>query len=324
MRATAVAPANIAFIKYWGKSNAALNLPLNDSVSMNLSAAHTTTTVEFIPDLAKDEVRINGEPAIGREQERVSRHLDRIASYLSVDRVRAKVESKNSFPTASGIASSASGFAALTLAAAVALGKQLSEKEISILARQGSGSACRSIPGGFVKWQKGSNNEDSFAFSLYPADYWKLHDFIVIFDQGKKKILSSEGHELAATSPLLPSRLAYLPNMTREIEQALVDKDFTKLGSITEADTMSMHAIMLTSQQALLYWEPETVVLMRQVYEWRQSGLEVYFTIDAGSSVHVICQENDALELQEKLSFFAGAKQIIVNVPSGGTRLKIG
>lgn len=320
MRATAIAPANIALIKYWGKRDAALNLPLNDSISLNLSAAATTTTVEFVDQLA-DEMRINGQDISGAELEKISRHLDLIAAKLGVERARARMSSSNSFPTASGIASSASGFAALTAAAVSALGHELPEKELSILARRGSGSACRSIPDGFVKWNRGHADNDSFAYSLYPANYWAIRDVVAIFGQEKKKVSSSAGHEIAATSPLLPCRVRFVERSIGEIEQSLADRDFTKFGTILESDGLNMHAVMLTSRPAIMYWQPETVALMHQVYDWRRSGLEAYFTIDAGPNVHVICQEKDAADCRAKLAVFPGVREIIENVPAQGVRL---
>src|SRR5690348_6851267 len=169
MKATAIAPANIAFIKYWGKKDAGLRLPYNPSISMNLNGATTTTTVEFSGSNTKDSVELLEEGGFHQEETiRVIQHLDIIRQKAGV-KTYARVATKNTFPRATGAASSASGFAALTVAAAEALGMKLSEKELTMLARLGSGSACRSIPDGFVKWEAGETSEASFAHSLYPA-----------------------------------------------------------------------------------------------------------------------------------------------------------
>ena len=169
MKATAIAPSNIAFIKYWGVKDEILRLPKNGSISMNLSNLLTTTTVEFNSNLTEDEISIN-ETKESKEQNRVEEHLDRIRKLANLSQ-KAKVVSQNNFPTATGLSSSASGFAALSLAGAKAAGLNLSEKDLSILARQGSGSACRSIPDGFTEWLDGDTSETSYAVSLFPPDY---------------------------------------------------------------------------------------------------------------------------------------------------------
>src|SRR3989344_2976508 len=155
MKETAIAPSNIAFTKYWGRKDELLRLPENGSVSMSLSNLLTTTTVEFSKDYEKDEVIINGKTPKDIEIERVVTHLDRVRKLAKIN-LKAKVSSNNNFPIAVGLSSAASGFAALTLAASKAAGLNLSEKELSILARQASGSACRSIPNGFVEWLDGN------------------------------------------------------------------------------------------------------------------------------------------------------------------------
>lgn len=321
MNAKAIAPANIAFIKYWGKRDAQLNLPTNDSISMNLSNARTVTEVEFSTDFRRDKFWLNGKKRDGNELEKVSRQLDRIAEQAGKKRLFAKVESENSFPTGSGIASSASGFAALTVAAASALQLELTEQELSILARQGSGSACRSIPDGFVKWNQGESDESSFAVSLFPPEYWLIHDLIAIVDENRKQMTSSEGHELAPTSPLFASRLEYLPGAIGEIERAFSQKDFTCFGEIIEAEALSMHAVMMTSQPSLLYWSSNTVALMQAIRQWRKEGVEAYFTIDAGPNVHIICEDKNAVTVKEKLLTFPGVGSVLDNLPTEGAKL---
>lgn len=178
MKATAVAPSNIAFIKYWGTKDDVLRLPKNGSISMNLSNLLTTTTVEFNPDFYQDIVTVDNEQKV-IEGNRVIKHLDRIRSLAKID-YKAKVVSNNNFPSSKGLSASASGFAALTVAGAAAAGLKLSEEELSILARQGSGSACRSIPDGFVEWLDGDTSETSYSVSLYKPDYWDIVDIVEI------------------------------------------------------------------------------------------------------------------------------------------------
>ena len=187
MKATAVAPSNIAFIKYWGKKNEKLRLPTNGSISMNLSNLHTTTTVEFNKDLDDDTVIINRQQVDSLKKDRVIKHLDRIRKMAKIN-LRAKVVSQNNFPMGGGLSSSASGFAALTVAGSSAAGLRLSEKELSILARYASGSSCRSIPDGFVEWLGGNSKETSYAISLYRPSYWGICDVIVVVDTKEKEV----------------------------------------------------------------------------------------------------------------------------------------
>jgi diphosphomevalonate decarboxylase len=161
--ATAQASPNIAFIKYWGNRDDSLRIPSNGSISMNLEGLYTRTTVSFQPSLPFDELIINGHEVTGAGLARISYILDIIRGMANI-RERAEVMSENNFPSGTGIASSASAFAALALAGSKAAGLSLSEQELSRLARRGSGSASRSIPSGFVEWQAGTNDEDSFAF----------------------------------------------------------------------------------------------------------------------------------------------------------------
>ena len=302
MKATAVAPANIAFIKYWGKKDSALRLPTNPSISMNLSSCLTTTTVEVSADFSEDTV------TEGFDKKRIVAHLDRIRKIAGVTE-RAHVTTKNSFPTATGVASSASGFAALTIAGAAALGLQLSEKELTKLARLGSGSACRSIPDGFVKW------EEEVAWSLYPPEYWDLCDILVIVGEKTKDVSSSEGHERAETSPFFNERLAAIPKRIGRIEMAFKNKDFQALGEVIEEDCLDMHHVMQTQNPPLYYWNDDTVRIMELI---KQRTVPAYFTIDAGPNVHIICEakSEDAVK-----KLFEKKFKIIVNKPAKGAHL---
>lgn len=301
MKATAIAPANIAFIKYWGRKDAKLRLPYNPSISMNLSECVTTTTVEFSRDFEADSV------TEGFGTERILKHIDRMRK-LAGSNEKVRVITQNSFPKSTGIASSASGFAALTVAAAAALGLTLSEKELTMLARLGSGSACRSIPDGFVKW------EGEFAYSLYPPDYWDLRDILVIIENKAKDVSSSAGHDAAPTSPLFQKRLQALPSRIARCEHALRTKDFIALGQVIEEDCLDMHRVMQTQTPPLYYWNENTKLVMRDI---KKSGLPVYFTIDAGPNVHVICEAKDEKRVVECLKNW----KIIVNKPAEGAHL---
>ena len=320
MKATAFAPANIAFIKYWGKSDTLLRIPTNPSISMNLSAATTTTTVEFSDAFDQDMVTLIDGDFSQSEKQKVIAHLDRIRKLAKVS-MKAKVVTKNSFPKGAGVASSASGFAALTLAGCLAAGMSLSEKELTVLARIGSGSACRSVPDGFVKWVGGSTSEESFAYSLYPAKYWDLRDVLVVVDDKEKAVATTAGMEAATTSPFWHNRLKTVNERISLVECALATKDFRLLGTTIEEECLDMHHVMQTQASPICYWNDSTKEIMNAVMTWRKSGLPVYFTIDAGPNVHLICQELDEQAVVKKAQTVEGVRQIVVNRPSQGAHM---
>lgn len=320
MKATAQAPSNIAFIKYWGKRDEKLRIPANSSISMNLSNTYTTTTVDFDTSYKVDTFFLEGKRVTGEEALRVFKHLDRLRNLAKMN-LRAKVTSSNTFPKASGIASSASGFAALTLAASRAAGLTLNTKDLSILARIGSGSACRSIPDGFVEWKTASDSNKSYAVSLHPPDYWAICDLVAIVGTKTKKVSSSEGHALAESSPFYKTRLQSMPKKIREIKTALKKRDFTKFGEVLEAEAVSMHTVMMTSNPPLFYWLPATLKVMQEVWSLRDRGVECYFTIDAGPNIHVICEFKNAKGIQTALSKVKGVKSVLLNKPAPGARL---
>ena len=320
LKASAMAPANIGLIKYWGKRNEKLRLPFNSSISMTLSGCVTITTVEFSSKFKQDSFKILGSEARKKEAERVFKHLDRIRKKAGV-KLKARVVSKNNFPKKAGIASSASGFAALTLAAVQALSLDLSEKELSILARQGSGSACRSIPAGFVEWKAGKKSEDSYAFSLHAEDYWDLRDLVVVVENLEKKIGSTTAMKLSLNNPYFQVRLKQVPERIKQLKKALQEKDFPALGKIIEEDTVDLHAVIMTSKPAILYWNRATMDLIQKVYLWREQGLAVYFSIDAGSNVHLLCEKKDEARLKKEVRKVPGVKRIISNRPAKGARI---
>jgi diphosphomevalonate decarboxylase len=319
MKATAVVPSNISFIKYWGRKDEALRLPENGSISMNLSNLLTTTTVEFNPDFKVDLVTINSEKE-ENEGSRVIKHLDRIRRLAKIN-YKAKVVSKNNFPTGTGLSSSASGFAALTLAASKAAGLSLSEKELSILARQGSGSACRSIPDGFVEWLDGDTSETSYAVSIFPPDYWDIVDVVAIVSKNKKEVSTTEGQQFARSSPFFPVRLSKIKEKIKLIKKYIQEKNFPLFGELIEQEALELHAIMLTSIPSLIYWLPATVSVMHAVQKWRNDGLEVYFTVNTGQNIHLICQKKDAELVSKRASKVPEVRKIVINYPSVGARI---
>lgn len=320
MKATAIAPSNIAFTKYWGRKDEVLRLPMNGSTSMTLSNLLTTTTVEFSPDYLRDEVTINGEGIEAGDSDRVILHLDRIRELAGID-LRARVVSNNNFPAGTGLASSASGFAALTLATSKAAGLNLSEKELSILARQGSGSACRSIPSGFVEWLDGDTSNTSYAVQIFPPNHWAIADVVAIVSQGKKEVSSSIGHQAATSSPFMATRVSRMKDKNEHFKQLIKEKDFEKFGELLEQEALEFHAITLTQTPPLIYWLPTTVLLMKSVHAWRKAGLLVYFTLDTGQDIHLFCEQKNVERVGAKLEKLEEVKNIIINAPGQGTRL---
>jgi len=319
MKATATAPSNIAFIKYWGKKDENLKLPENGSLSMNLSDLSTTTTVEFSSDFENDEIIINGKKD-EIEGNRAVKHLDRIR-ILAGTAQKAKVVSENNFDTGTGLSSSASGFAALSFAAARAAGLNLTEKELSILARQGSGSACRSIPDGFVEWLNGNSSETSYAVSLFSPDWWDIADIVVVVNTGKKEVSTTEGMKTTITSPFFKTRLDNIKEKILTAKKLLKEKNFISFGELVEAEALELHAIMLTSNPSLIYWTPGTLKMMKLVKKWRKEDLPVYFTINTGQDIHLIVEGINKDHVVEKLKEVEEVRNIIVNKPAKGARL---
>lgn len=319
LTATALAHPNIAFIKYWGNRSDPLRLPANGSISMNLDQLATRTTVTFSSQLSTDTLQLNGNPAPLPALQRVSRFLDQVRALAGCSYFAAVV-SENNFPTGAGIASSASAFAALALAASRAAGLSLDEPQLSRLARLGSGSACRSIPGGFVEWQPGAGNADSFAFSLHPADHWDLVDCIAVIAAGHKTTGSTEGHASAGSSPLQAARVCDAPRRLALCRSALRQRDFAALAEVVELDSSLMHAVMMTSQPPLFYWEPASLEIMKRVPEWRRAGLPACFTLDAGPNVHVITLREHSPAVTQRLSELPGVQQVLVAVVGGPAR----
>lgn len=322
---TAIAPANIAFIKYWGMRDATATLPYNGSLSMNLDACLTTTTVTLDDALDSDEVVLAlfqqpALPATGRARERVVQHLDRLRQ-LADSTSRVRVESHNNFPADAGIASSAAGFAALTLAAAVAFGLPLELDSLSRLARlSGSGSAARSIPTGFVEWVNG-DDATSLARSIAAPQHWDLADVVAVVDTRPKKVGSAENHHLAATSPYFVSRLHELETRLPATRAAILARDFEQLALHTEADAISMHAICMTQVPPSFYWSPATLAVMLAVREWREQGLPACYTMDAGANVHVICEGSYRAEVERRLQAMPDVQFTIANGVGAGARL---
>lgn len=305
-KTTVSAPANIAFIKYWGARDLERALPLNSSVSMTLERCVTQCTAEMIRG-NQDEVWL-AEPSGGFTApsaeflRRVQLHLDRMRKWAGSDG-RFRVATRNTFPSAAGLASSASGFAALTLATAGALGRGSTPTgEMSRLARtSGSGSAARSVLGGYVEWVAAEDEERSRAVQLADAESWDLRDVIAVVEIGPKAVPSVEGHRLALTSPYLARRLELLPERLAKVRRAIAERDLALLGPVLEEEAVDLHLIAMSSRPPVFYWAPGTVAVLRTVRELRQEGLAAWATMDAGANVHVICDAASEEDVAERL-----------------------
>ncbi len=316
-QSTALAHPNIAFIKYWGNQNDELRLAANSSLSMNLDGLYTRTSVRFDPGLSGDEFHLNEQSVWGRGLDRVSLFLNYVRALAGIA-LPARVTSSNNFPTGAGIASSAAAFAALALAASTAAGLQLDERSLSRLARLGSGSACRSIPAGYVEWHAGTSDGDSYATSIAPAEHWDLVDCIAILSSGHKSVGSTEGHAAAPTSPLQAARLADASRRLEIARRAVLERDFPSFAEIVEHDSTMMHAVMMTSQPPLFYWEPLSLGIMKAVPLWRRDGLPCCYTLDAGPNVHVLCPAPAVGDVVARLQTMLGQRARVLTARPGG------
>lgn len=319
MKSTAIATSNIAFTKYWGRKDETLRLPINGSVAMTLSNLLTTTTVEFDDKLKKDDITINNDKN-EKEVEKVIKHLNRIRKLAGIETF-AKVVSVNSFPTGTGLSSSSSGFAALTVAAADAAGLKLSEKELGILSRQASGASIRSIPGGFVEWLDGDTSEASYAKTIFTKDHWGIADVVAVVSKERKDVATSQGHEGANTSPFMEARIAKMKQKNETVKKLINEKNFKEFGEFIEAEALELHAIYMTQTPSLIYLTPKSLMVIKMCKKWRSEGLPVYFTVNTGQDVHLIVEKENVEKLQNKLKEISEVKEVIVNYAGDGTNL---
>lgn len=324
MKATAIANSNIALVKYWGKRDERLFLPMNSSVSMTLDKLNTITTVEFEKKYSSDKVFLDGKKSSREDTLKISRHLDLIRK-ITKRKEKARVESQNNFPTSAGLASSASGFAALTLAATNALGVTFDKKHLSIIARQGSGSACRSIFGGFVEWRRGEKKDgsDSFAVQIAKPGFWKEFCMLVaVVTSEEKKVKSREGmRQTVSTSPMYKGWIETIERDLRAVKNGIIEKNFSVVGKTAELNALKMHATMITSNPPIIYWNPATVGVINLVQELRENGAECYFTIDAGPQVKVLCLQQNAKRIEKKVKGIESVKETILCKPGKGALL---
>lgn len=286
--AVAFAPTNIALCKYWGKRDAELNLPVTSSLSISLGQKGATCTLRAT-DLAQDSYSLNGKtmPLSSPFAQRLNAYLNLFRGSLGC---HFQVEMQMNIPYAAGLASSACGFASLLLALNDFFGWNLESRELSILARLGSGSACRSITPGFVEWRAGSSMDgmDSYGESL--ATHWpELCVGLLVLNEGEKPLASRVAMErTAATSPLYSAWPAKVERDLAMLKRAIEKKDFQLLGETAESNALTMHALMLSAWPPISYALPQTLLAMQMVWRLRQEGVAVYLTQDAGPNLKLL------------------------------------
>jgi diphosphomevalonate decarboxylase len=321
---TAVAGTNIALVKYWGKRDAALNLPATGSLSLTLDKLGTRTSVVFDDARgAVDRVVFDGAPAPPAFAARVSAFLDRVRARAGTG-ARARVTTDNSVPTAAGLASSASGFAALAVAASRAAGLALAPAELSALARLGSGSAARSIFGGFAEMARGTapDGADAVAHPLAAGEGWDVRLVVAVTARGEKPLGSTAAMELTArTSPFYAAWVAAAEADLGAARAAIGARDLAALGAVAERSALRMHATALAAEPAIIYWNPATLAAMEAVRALRARGTPVYFTIDAGPHVKALCAADDADAVAAALAAVPGVLRAIVAAPGPGARV---
>lgn len=315
MKAAARAHANIALIKYWGKADSGpLNIPAVGSISITLDALWSDTEVHFDESLSADELTLDGRRR-PEQLSRVGRCLDLLRGRAGVERA-ARVTSRNNFPTGAGLASSASGFAALTAAAGRALNLVLSTRELSIIARQGSGSAARSVFGGFAEMRAGSlqDGTDSYAEALMPAEAWPLEVVIAVTERAEKQVSSRAGMARSeATSPYYPAWVAGSPADLRLGREAVLNRDFEKLADVAERNCLGMHGAAMAAQPPLFYWNAATVACLQVVRELRRSAVPVFFTIDAGPQLKAVCAPGASAQVRSVLEAIPGVVDVLAS-----------
>ena len=319
MQAVATAHPNVALIKYWGKRAAVGNLPATGSLSLALGGLSTETLVRFEAGRQGDRVLLDDREDT-ETSARVTACLDLLRSEAGV-KDGAVVESRNDFPTGAGLASSASGFAALVVAAASALGLQLPLARLAEIARAGSGSAARSLLGGIVLLKNRGATTDCTQLAA-PAD-WPLEIVVAVTATGQKAISSRQGMALSEqTSPYYP---AWVESHAADLEAGLAavrNRDFFALAELAEHNCLKMHAVMLSTRPPLIYWTPATLACLQRVGTLRAGGVPVFYTIDAGPQLKAVCLPEAASEVAAALAAVDGVHQVLRSPLGEGARLR--
>jgi len=305
-KSSAIAYPIQGLIKYHGLKDEKLRIPFNDSISVCVAPFRTHTTIEFSNQFQQDSVEIDGKIVSGREHERVLDVVNRVREVAKVS-LSFQMKSVNNFPSNIGLGASSSGFAALAKSAADALSLNLSLKDLSRIARIGAGSASRAVTGGFSYWAGGDSDETSFSYPLASIDDVPL-GIIVVFIEAYKQ--TENAHKEVVTSPFHLPRIEYVGNALNQMVQAIQNKDVEKIGWLAEYDTLNLHAVTMTGENASIHWRPETVRLMLEIRKMRNEGLPVFFSIDTGATVYVNTYQNLSEEIENRLRSLGFRTQI--------------
>ncbi|KRO04434.1 phosphomevalonate kinase [Levilactobacillus paucivorans] len=317
---TARAHTNIALVKYWGKADTEFILPQTSSLSLTLDQFYTDTTVEFDEHLSADEVTLNDQRLSEKASQKVHTFLN-LVRQMTAGTSFARVSSTNHVPTAAGLASSASAFAALAGAASKAAGLNLDKPALSRLARRGSGSATRSIYGGFVEWQAGHDDADSYAVPIAEQVDWPLAVVALVLDPHHKKVSSRQGMQSSVTtSPYYAAWRDVVAQDLAAIKPAIRDHNFQVLGEILESNAMRMHALTLSAQPPYTYFNGDTLMAMDAVRELRDQGVPCYYTLDAGPNLKIFCEKPAVPAIKQRFSELFGATNVIVAHPGPGLK----
>ncbi|MDH3638825.1 MAG: diphosphomevalonate decarboxylase [Gammaproteobacteria bacterium] len=322
MQASAQAQPNVALVKYWGKRDTELNIPAVASLSVTLDALWTRTRVTFDPALDEDVLRVGGQSDTPSNQvERTTRCLDQLRRLAGID-TRAHIDTENNFPTGAGLASSASGFAALVTAGAEALGLKLTAAQRSALARQSSGSAARSIFGGFVELDPDSGALNGTATPLLAPEAWRLEVTIAVTSKQPKALGSTDGMNLTArTSDYYDAWVGTARGDLHAARRAVAERDFDSLARVSERSCLKMHGLMLSADPGLIYWNGVTVECIREIRALRHAGVPVFFTIDAGPQVKAISLPGAAAQVRDALRTVPGVLDVMHSGLGQGARL---
>lgn len=318
---TAKAHTNIALVKYWGKKDEQLIIPQNSSLSLTLDEFYTETSVAFDDTLTTDTVQFDDQLLNPQASQKITTFLDVVRQLAGIT-TRANVITHNHVPTAAGLASSASGFAALAGAASRAAGLTLNRRDLSRLARRGSGSATRSIYGGFAAWQMGEDDQTSYAYPIAEQVDWDIVVIALVLTTAQKKVSSRDGMRLAVnTSPFYPTWVQSSQADFKTIETAIASRDFETLGHTSEQNAMRMHALTLSSDPSFSYFNADSLKAMALIRELRAAGIACYFTMDAGPNIKILCQGQDAPTVMTHFQQAFGPESVVLTRPGNGIQI---
>jgi phosphomevalonate decarboxylase len=295
MKGSATAHPIQGLIKYHGLKDELLRIPFHDSISVSTTPTVSHTTIEF-GRFKKDTASVDGKSLAGRELERVASVVDEVRKRSGVDS-KFRMVSKNNFPSNVGLGASASGFAALSLAACKAAGLKLSLEQMSVIARRGAGSATRSVTGAFSRWKAGHEDEESYSYQI-ESERFQMGIVVALIPAFK---YTESAHKAVLGSPFFHSRLAYIHGALAEMENAIRKHDIEKIGILAERDSLILHGITMTGLDEMILWRPETVKVILEVRKMRSEGLPSYFSIDTGATVYVNTKPKHVKEVEARI-----------------------